>query len=174
MKMGILWNIKNILNKKCFRYFVFISVLSLVAVSTAEAKTINNSLNFASEERLLYFENLYKRSEYQNYILAIDNDESSYYSSNSYYICLTNSDINFTDNINVSSNCDEMYRYYRYSNSNYILEKVSDNEINIVNSVFYTNNVIDTNYLSDKMLIALNIGVLSFFLTYVLFKVFRS
>ena len=172
--MGILWNIKNILNKKRFRYLVFIAVLSLVAVSTAEAKTINNSLNFASEERLLYFENLYKRSEYQNYILVIDNDESSYYSSNSYYICLTNSDINFSDNINVSSNCDEMYRYYRYSSSNYILEKVSDNELNVVNSVFYTNNAIDTNYLSDKMLIALNIGLLSFFLTYVLFKVFRS
>lgn len=170
--MNILWNIKNILRSNFFKACL-VAVLCVVATPVADAKTVNNSLNYASEERLLYFENLFKRSGYENYLLVIDNEDSSYYSSNSYYICLTN-EVEFTDNLNANATCNEMYRYYRYSNNNYSLEKVDDNNLTVNNSIFYTNNIYDTDYALIKFMVGLNIGLVCFFLTYVLFKIFRS
>lgn len=173
MKMGILWTIRNTLKSKFFKAFLFIAVLCVVAPVGADAKTVSGSLNYASEERLLYFENLFKRSGYQNYLLVIENVDISYYSSNSYYICLTDY-VEFTDNLNASATCGEMYHYYRYSNNDYILEKIDDDTLTVNNSVFYTNNIYDTNYVLIKFMISLNIGLVCFFLTYVLFKIFRS
>ena len=170
--MDILWNIRNTLKSNFFKACL-IAVLCTVATPVAGAKTVSDSLNYASEERLLYFENLFKRSGYKNYLLVIDNEESSYYSSNSYYLCLTDK-VEFTDNLNASASCDEMYRYYRYSNNNYDLEKVDDDTLTVSNSIFYTNNIYDTDYALIRFMIGINVGLICFFLTYVLFKMFRS
>ena len=83
MKMGILWNIRNILKKISF-CVLLISVFSLVATEVAEAKTIANSTNFANSTQLEYFNNLYKRSGYKYFLLGLDNTDNYY---NDYYIC---------------------------------------------------------------------------------------
>ena len=57
---------------------LFIIVLSLFATNVAEAKTINSSTSFTDETRKIYFENLYKRSDYRHYLLAIENYSSGY------------------------------------------------------------------------------------------------
>lgn len=171
--MDILWNIKNILNSFCFKAFI-IAVFCVVATPVADAKTVTNSQVFISEDRLLYFENLYKRSDYNQYLLVAEDNLDNYYSYTDYYICLSNEDIKSTDNLNASLNCEEMYRYYRLSNNNYDLVKVEDNNLTAQDSLFYSSNIYDIDYVENKMLIALNIGLASFLLVFILFKIFRS
>lgn len=162
---------KNILK---ISFSVLISIaFSLVTTQVVEAKTISNTNDFVSDEMLTYFENVYVRSKYKNYLLSSEYVGSGYNYTTYYYICLTNEDITMNDSINASSNCEEMYRVYR-DNYNYVFEKLSDKSLSINNSVYYTNGVIEKSYIPEKMLIALNIGVFTFFLVYVLFKMFRS
>ena len=167
MKMGILWNIRNILKKISF-CVLLISVFSLVATEVAEAKTIANSTNFANSTQLEYFNNLYKRSGFKYFLLGLDNTDNYY---NDYYICLTNESYTITDEFNTKANCAELYRYYR-GNSTYNLVKVNDSTLEFKNSVFYTSNVYDTGYLSNSMLFGICIGVFSFFLLFAIFKLF--
>lgn len=167
MRMGILWNIRNILKKISF-CVLLISVFSLVATEVAEAKTIANSTNFANSSQLEYFNNLYKRSGYKYYLLGLDNSDNYY---NDYYICLTNESYTITDEFNTKANCAELYRYYR-GNSTYNLVKVNDSTLEFKNSIFYTSNVYDTGYLSNSMLFGICICVFSFFLLFVIFKLF--
>ncbi len=167
MKMGILWNIRNILKKVSF-CVLLISVFSLVATEVAEAKTIANSTNFANNTQLEYFNNLYKRSGYKYFLLGLDNTDNYY---NDYYICLTNESYTITDEFNTKANCSELYRYYRSTNS-YNLSKINDSTLEFKNSVFYTSNVYDTGYLSNSMLFGICIGVFSFFLLFAIFKLF--
>lgn len=167
MKMGILWNIKNILKKVSF-CILLISVFSLVATEVAEAKTITNSINFANNTQLEYFNNLYKRSGYKYFLLGLD-DTDNYY--NDYYICLTNESYTINDEFNTKANCAELYRYYR-GNSTYNLVKVNDSTLEFKNSVFYTSNIYDNNYLINSMLFGICIGVFSFFLLFAIFKLF--
>ena len=167
MRMGILWNIRNILKKVSF-CVLLISVFSLVATEVAEAKTIANSTNFANSSQLEYFNNLYKRSGYKYYLLGFDNSDNYY---NDYYICLTNESYTITDEFNTKANCSELYRYYR-GNSTYNLVKVNDSTLEFKNSVFYTSNVYDTGYLSNSMLFGICLGVFSFFLLFAIFKLF--
>lgn len=167
MKMGILWNIRNILKKVSF-CVLLISVFSLVATDVAEAKTITNSINFANNTQLEYFNNLYKRSGYKHFLLGLD-DTDNYY--NDYYICLTNESYIITDEFNTKANCAELYRYYR-GNSTYNLVKVNDSTLEFKNSVFYTSNIYDNNYLTNSMLFGICIGVFSFFLLFAIFKLF--
>ena len=167
MKMGILWNIRNILKKVSF-CVLLISVFSLVATEVAEEKTIANSTNFANNTQLEYFNNLYKRSGYKYFLLGLDNTDNYY---NDYYICLTNESYTITDEFNTKANCSELYRYYRSTNS-YNLSKINDSTLEFKNSVFYTSNVYDTGYLSNSMLFGICIGVFSFFLLFAIFKLF--
>lgn len=167
MKMGILWNIRNILKKVSF-CVLLISVFSLVATEVAEAKTITNSTNFANNTQLEYFNNLYKRSGFKYFLLGLDNTDNYY---NDYYICLTNESYTITDEFNTKANCSELYRYYR-SNNSYNLSKINDSTLEFKNSVFYTSNVYDTGYLSNSMLFGICICVFSFFLLFVIFKLF--
>lgn len=167
MRMGILWNIRNILKKISF-CVLLISVFSLVATEVAEAKTIANSTNFANSIQLEYFNNLYKRSGFKYFLLGLDNTDNYY---NDYYICLTNESYTITDEFNTKANCAELYRYYR-GNSTYNLVKVNDSTLEFKNSVFYTSNVYDTGYLSNSMLFGICIGVFSFFLLFAIFKLF--
>lgn len=171
--MNISWSIKNILNSFLFKAFI-IAVFCVVATPVADAKTVTDSQEFISEDRLLYFENLYKRSDYNHYLLVAEDNVDNYYSYTDYYICLSNEDIEITDNLNASLNCEEMYRYYRISNNNYDLVKVNDNNLIVEDSLFYTSNIYDIDYVENRMLIALNIGLASFLLVFVLFKIFRS
>lgn len=164
-------SMKNILR---ISFSVLISIaFSLVTTQVVEAKTITNTNDFVSDEMLTYFENVYVRSKYKNYLLSSEYYGDRYDYTTYYYICLTNEDITMSDGINASANCEEMYRVYR-SNYDYVFEKINDNSLSINNSVYYTNGVIEKSYISEKMLIALNIGVFTFFLVYVLFKMFRS
>lgn len=164
-------NIKDLL-KNSFRLLLIV-VLSTFATSVASAKTISNSVNFADSTRLDYFENLYLNSEYKNYLLSIESISSGYSSYSYYYICLTNSDIEISSSLSASSSCDKMYTYYRDSNSNYVLSEYNDNNLVVNNSVYYVSNN-DKLFFNEKLLIGLNIGVLTFLLTYVFLKIFRS
>lgn len=163
-------NIKDLL-KNSFRLLLIV-VLSTFATQVASAKTISNSVNFADSTRLDYFKNLYLSSEYKNYLLSIENTNSGYSTYSTYYICLTNSKIEVNSSLSASSSCDVMYFYHRDSN-NYVLEKYNDNSLVVTNSVYYTNSL-DKSFINEKLLVGLNIGVLTFLLSYVFLKIFRS
>ena len=113
------------------------------------------------------------RSEYKNYLLASEYIQNNYSYYTDYYICLTNEDITINSSISASATCSELYRWnYRSSNDN-VLEKVNDNTLNVNNSVYYTNNVKDKKFISEKMLIALNIGLFSIFLYIIILGILR-
>lgn len=152
---------------------IFIAVLSTFATTVASAKTINNSNQFADSTRLDYFENMYKREDYKNYLLSIEYSGSGYNNYIYYYMCLTNDDINFVNTVTASSSCEKMMRYYR-NGSDYIVEDINDNSLVINNSVYYTNSVHEKDYINEKLLIALNVGLFSFFLSFIFLKLFRS
>ncbi len=153
---------------------MFLVVLSTFATSVASAKTINNSNQVLDYSRFDYFENLYMRSEYKNYLLASEYIQNNYTYYTDYYICLTNEDIVINSSISASATCEELYRWnYRSSNDN-VLEKVNDNRLNINNSVYYTNSTFEKRYVIEKILITISIGLFTFFLSYVLLKIFRS
>lgn len=137
--MVILNNLKNILNHK-FLIFTFLLIgFSAYAVPTASAKTINSSVTFMDESRKIYFENLFKRSSYKNYLLVVDNYSSGYTNFNDYYFCLTNEKIEISNELNAKVNCGVIYRYYR-GNDSYVLEKYNDNKLEAINSIYYTDN----------------------------------
>lgn len=168
--MDILNNMKSIL-KYSFS-FLIIAVLSTFATSVASAKTITQSNSLISEDMLNYFNNIYEREDYKNYLLVNEYvSNGSYNSINYYYMCLTNDIIDTSDTLNVVSSCDKIYRVYR-SNSSYVLENYHDNSLSISNSIYYAEN--GKKYYIEKLLIGLNIGVLTFYLSYVILKIFRS
>lgn len=169
MKMDISLNIKNILKKASF-CFLLLGVFSLVAPQGAEAKTITNSYNLASTSQIDYFDNLYKRSGYKYYLLGLSSNDSYY--SNDYYFCLSNSNIIVSDSFNASANCSELYRYYRSSNNNYLLEKVNDSSLEFVNSIYYTSNYFDNFHYLYGMVFCITLGVFCIFITLVLIKIF--
>lgn len=169
--------IKNIVNsfiiKNSFRLLLIV-VLSTFATSVASAKTIDNSNQVLDYSRYDYFINLYDRSKYKNYLLASEYIQNSYSYYTDYYICLTNEDVTINSSISAIANCDELYRWNYRSNSDNVLEKVNDNKLIVNNSVYYTNNAYDKRYVMEKLLIMLNIGLFTFFLSYVILKNFRS
>lgn len=153
--------------------FILIIVLSTFATDVASAKTINNSNQFADTARLEYFNNMYERSDYKNYLMSIEYVGSGYNYYTYYYMCMSNEAIEFTDNANASLNCDELIRYYR-NGSDYQVDKMSDNNLTVNNSVYYTNKKYEKSYMTEKMLVLLNIGLFSIFLSIGLYKIFRS
>lgn len=166
-------NMKSIL-RHSFRLLLIV-VLSTFATMVASAKTITSTSNIIDTSTLEYFENIYKRSNYKNYVMASEYVQTgtSYNYITYYYLCLSNEKINVTDPVNVNASCDLLYRSYRNSNT-YILEKVIDNTLRVNNNIYYTNNIYDTDYASNKLLVLLSIGLFSFFLSYVILKIFRS
>lgn len=161
-------NLRSIL-KYSFRLLLIV-VLSTSAAEAASAKTIYQSNSFIDSNALDYFDNLYKREDYKNYLLATEYVQISQYNYTTYYyMCLTNDKIDTSNSLNVSSNCEKMYVYYRQNNI-YNLESYNDNELNVQNSVYYSTSK-TINHV-EKMLILLNVGLFTFFLTFVLFKLF--
>ena len=163
-------NLKNIV-KYSFRLLLIV-VLSTFATTVASAKIINQSSNFIDESIINYANNIYEREDYKNYLLAqeyINNGSYNYYTY--YYLCLTNDKIDTTNTLNVSSSCDVLYRYYR-NNNTYNIEKLNDKELNVNESIYYTKS--SKNYVIEKLLITISIGILTFYLTYVLFKLYRG
>lgn len=163
-------NLKNTL-KHSFRLLLIV-VLSTFATTVASAKTISQSSNFIDDSVITYANNIYEREDYKYYLLAqeyINNGSYNYITY--YYLCLTNEKIDATNTLNVSSSCDTLYRYYR-SNSIYNIEKLNDNELNVNNSIYYTKSC--KNYVIEKLLVTISIGILTFYLSYVLFKLFRG
>lgn len=161
--------LKNILNHS-FRLLLIV-VLSTFATSVASAKTINQSNSFIDSNTLDYFDNVYKRENYKNYLLATEYVQLSQYNYTTYYyMCLTNDHIDTSNTLNVSSSCDKMYVYYRQNNV-YNLESYNDTSLTVQNSVYYfaTNKQV-----TDKLLILLNIGLFSLFLLIVILKIFRG
>lgn len=163
-------NLKNIV-KHSFRLLLIV-VLSTFATTVASAKTINQSSNFIDESIINYANNIYEREDYKNYLLAqeyINNGSYNYYTY--YYLCLTNDKIDTTNSLNVSSSCDVLYRYYR-NNNTYNIEKLNDKELSVNESIYYIKS--SKNYVIEKLLITISIGILTFYLTYVLFKLYRG
>lgn len=163
-------NLKNIV-KYSFS-FILVAVLSTFATKVASAKTITQSTNYIDANTMAYFKNLYEREDYKNYLVSTEYVTSgSYNNITYYYVCLTNDKIDTSNTLNVSSNCNKMYRFYR-SNSIYYLEKVNDNKLVVNNSIYYAEN--GKNYILEKLLISVNVGLFAFYLSYVLLKIFRS
>lgn len=170
--MVIIKVLRNIV-KHSFR-LMFLVVLSTFATSVASAKTISNSNQVLDYSRYDYFVNLYMRSEYKNYLLASEYIQNNYSYYTDYYICLTNEDITLNSSISANSTCEELYRWNYRSSSDNVLEKVNDNKLIINNSVYYTNNLYEKRYVLEKILITISIGLFTFFLSYVILKIFRS
>lgn len=162
-------NLKSIL-KHSFT-IVLLLVLSTFATDVASAKTIYQSNSFIDSNILDYFDNVYKRENYKNYLLATEYVQISQYSYTTYYyMCLTNDSIDTSNTLSVSSSCDKMYVYYRQNNV-YTLESYNDSSLTVQNSVYYS---VTNKNATDKLLICLNIGLFSLFLLIVIFKLFRS
>lgn len=166
--MVILNNLKDILKNKFLIFLMLLIVFSLVATKVAEAKTITSSVSFGDSTRLDYFDNIFERSKYNHYLLAIENVSSGYSSYSYYYLCLTNDVINVVDQVNASANCEEMYVYYRNSNSDYVLEKIEDNELIVNNSVYYIENTSYINYFVIGIFIILSFFALNWLLSAIL------
>jgi len=163
-------NLKNIL-KHSFRLLLIV-VLSAFSTKVVSAKTINQSSNFIDDSVITYANNIYDREDYKSYLLAqeyINNGTYNY--TTYYYLCLTNETIDTSDTLNVKASCDVVYRYYR-NNNVYVNEKLTDKELNISNSIYYTKT--GKNYVIEKLLVTISIGILTFYLSYVLFKLFRG
>lgn len=163
-------NLKNTL-KHSFRLLLIV-VLSTFATTVASAKTITSSSNFIDDTVINYANNIYDREDYKSYLLAqeyINNGTYNY--TTYYYLCLTNEKIDTSNTLNVNATCDVVYRYYR-NNNIYVSEKLSDKELNVINSIYYTKT--GKNYVIEKLLITISIGILTFYLTYVLLKLFRG
>lgn len=155
-------------------YIVVIVVIGLAASRCAKAMTINDNLRTISDSQRQMFENIYMRSKYDNYILASSYNSSGYSNYTDYYLCLTNDKLDVTNVKNIVSNCDELYKYNSYSNS-YVFDKLTDNRLNVVNSVYYTNSIMDKSvgYNTIVILIAIALFVVALFILITLFKVFR-
>lgn len=163
-------NLRNTL-KHSFRLLLIV-VLSTFATTVASAKTITSSSNFIDDTVINYANNIYDREDYKSYLLAqeyINNGTYNY--TTYYYLCLTNEKIDTSSTLNVNATCDVVYRYYRINNV-YVSEKLSDKELNVSNSIYYTKT--GKNYVIEKLLITISIGILTFYLTYVLLKLFRG
>lgn len=161
-------NMKSILNKLCFCFLAIVFCVS--ATKVAHAKTISNNFSYLDSSRLDFFENIYLRSNYTSYLLASEFTNSGYNNYTSYYFCLSNERIDTSNVLTTTLNCDELYRYYRNSSNDYTIEKINDKELNVSNSIYYSNSV-ETKGLSLKAyLLAINIGVFCIFLVVVLFK----
>lgn len=146
MKMVILWNIKNILNRFKFLRLILVVCFCFVTMQIVEAKTITDSSVFVETTRLDYFKDIYFRTKYKSYLLVPTYmSYGSYNGYNDYYLCLSNESVSYSDQLNATLNCDEMYRYYR-NNDTYVLEKYNDNILTAVNSTFYSNSYIHTNF----------------------------
>ncbi len=163
-------NIKNIL-KYSFRLLLIVG-FSTFATKVASAKTINQSTDVINDNILKYFENVYEREDYKNYLLASEYvNNGGYNYTTYYYMCLTNEKIDTSNTLNVTSSCEKTYRYYR-SNNVYVLEKINDNSITVNNSIYYVYQI--KTYIIEKLLISLNIGLFVFYLTHILFRVFKQ
>lgn len=153
--MVILNNLKSILKYK-FLILAFIVIgFSAVTTQVVSAKTITSSVAFADDTRLKYFENLYKRSDYDYYLLSIENISNNYSSYNDYYFCLTNENIVVTDEFNASATCDKLFTYYRDTDNKYVLEQVDDNELIINNSVYYTSDIYNNEKINSIFIIGI-------------------
>ena len=85
-------NIKNIL-KYSFRLLLIVG-FSTFATKVASAKTINQSTDVINDNILKYFENVYEREDYKNYLLASEYvNNGGYNYTTYYYMCLTNEKI---------------------------------------------------------------------------------
>lgn len=155
-------------------YIVVLLVISLAARSCAKAMTINDNLRTIGDTQFRILENIYERSNYDNYLIASDYVNNGYNNYMNYYVCLTNDKIDTSNVKNVNSNCEELYRYYSYS-SNYTLEKVNDSQLKIVNSMYYTNTLLSKPYYYNVfiLLIIIVLFLIIFWLFYVFGKVFR-
>lgn len=155
-------------------YIVVIFVIGLAASRCAKAMTINDNLRTINDTQIKMFENIYKRSNYDNYILSSSYNSSSYNNYIDYYLCLTNDKLDTSNVKKITSNCDELYKYNTFSN-NYTFEKLNDNKLIVTNSIYYTSSIVDKNAIYNQtiLLISICLFVIAIFISIILFKVFR-
>lgn len=169
--MDIIINIKSILKKTSFCLCAIAFCVS--ATEVAHAKTISNNYNYLDTSRLEFFNNIYMRSNYKSYLLATEQTSTGYNNYTSYYYCLSNDIIDTTNTLNTTLNCDKLYRYFRNTNSEYVIEEVNDNELKVQNSIYYSNSLYDKGIPIKGYLLAILFGIFTIFLLLILFKVFR-
>lgn len=142
------------------------------ATKVASAKTINNNFSYLDSSRLDFFENIFKRSNYNSYLLATETITNGYSTYSNYYFCLSSDLIDASNTLSSKLNCNEMYRYSRNSSNDYTIEKINDNELVVNNSIYYSNSL-ETKNISIKMYLAgILFGIFSIFLIFVLSKIF--
>lgn len=138
--------------------------------SCVNAQSITNNLRTINDSYITYFTNVAESSDYKNYVITSDyTNNGSYNNYTTYYLCLTNDDLNIKDSINMSSNCDLLYSYNNYSNNyNYNISK--DDHIYLTNTIYYTNKK-DYCYF---YLVALLLSVFMIFTFLIFNRIFRN
>lgn len=158
-------SMKSILKRHSFKALL-IAVLCVVATQVADAKTVSSSYNYLDESTLNYVENIYARSNYKYSVVANEYISSGYNYISYYYICLTNDSLDTTNTTSITSNCEELYRFYRTNNA-YSFETISDNSLIVNNSIYYYFD--NKNYFSDSIIYIICIFVVALFF-YQIFK----
>ena len=167
----LLKSVKRVFRKLLFGFIII--VFCLVATDVAQAKTISNNFQYIDTARLEYFNNIYLRQdEYSYYLLATDTTTSGYTSYYDYYFCLTNDEIDTSNVLSVSSNCEKMYRYYR-NDSTYVMEEYNDDTLEVNNSMYYTSNNYQRNIDIKAWLFVISVGLVCFCLGNVLMCYYR-
>ncbi len=169
--MDIMNNMKSILKKISF-CILTATVFCVSATEVAHAKTVTNNYTYIDSSRLDFFNNIYMRSNYKSYLLATEITSSGYNNYTSYYYCLSNDIIDTTDTLNTTLNCDKLYRYVRNSSNEYVLEPITDTELKVIDSIYYSNSMYDKGIPTKAYLLAIIIGCFTIWLTIILFKVF--
>jgi len=159
---------------KILGYVVVILVIGLAARSCAKAMTVQDNLRTIGDTQFKLLENIYERSDYDNYLITSNYNNSSYNNTTNYYLCLTNDKLDTSNVKKITSNCDELYKYNNFSN-NYTFEKLNDNKLIVTNSIYYTSSIVDKNAIYNQtiLLISICLFVIAIFISIILFKVFR-
>lgn len=124
--------------KKYLKYiiYIFVSLLAtFFAHSCANAQAISNNLRTISDTYLDYFKSVGSSSNYKNFIITSSYNDSSYSRYTTYYLCLTNDDIDTSDSLHLNVSCDVFMTYYTYNNT-YTYD-IKNNENLILSNVIY-------------------------------------
>lgn len=150
--MAIIISIKNLLKKfscdiahnvyraflRLLGYAIIILVIGFFGHSCTKAMTISDNLRTINETQLEMLENIYNRSNYKYYVISSEYDSTNYNNYTNYYLCLTNEYFDVSNPMNLNATCDKQYKY-SYISGSYSLEELSDTELNLSNSIYYTN-----------------------------------
>lgn len=126
--------------KRIIKYVAISLICAFITQLCVNAQSISNNLRTINESYLTYFENVANSSDFKHFIITSDVVSSgSYYTNNIYYLCLTNSDIDVSDSLNLNATCDKLYSYSSYNN-NYNYNISSNTQLLLNNTIYYSSS----------------------------------